>query len=98
MCTAVEWRGRWAGSGFGKYNTESQTRAAKGSRLLQRRSTCLSMEEGHVTSWWSDILSVKLTLTYRIIDDRIEKSIKGKRIGHCVFAASLFIVQSLRQY
>ena len=30
---------------------------------------------------------------HRIIDDRIEKSIKGSRIGHCVFAASIFKVQ-----
>ena len=35
---------------------------------------------------------------HRIIDDRIEKSIKGRRIGHCAFAASIFKVQRLRQY
>ena len=35
---------------------------------------------------------------HRIIDDRIEKSKKGRRIGHCVFAASIFKVQRLRQY
>ena len=34
----------------------------------------------------------------RIIDDRIEKSIKERRIGHCAFAASIFKVQRLRQY
>ena len=30
---------------------------------------------------------------HRIIDDRIEKSIKGGRIGHNEFAASIFKVQ-----
>ena len=35
---------------------------------------------------------------HRIIDDRIEKSIKGRRIGHCAFPASIFKVQRLRQY
>ena len=35
---------------------------------------------------------------HRIIDDRIEKSIKGRRIGHYAFAASIFKVQRLRQY
>ena len=28
--------------------------------------------------------------THRIIDDKIEKSIKGRRIGHCAFAVSIF--------
>ena len=36
--------------------------------------------------------------THRIVDDRIEKSIKGRRIGHWAFAASIFKVQRLRQY
>ena len=35
---------------------------------------------------------------HKIIDDRIEKSIKGRRIGHYAFAASIFKVQRLRQY
>ena len=33
---------------------------------------------------------------HRIIDDRIEKRKKGRRIGHCAFAASIFKVQRLR--
>ena len=37
-------------------------------------------------------------LCHRIIDDGIEKSIKGRRIGHCAFAASIFKMQRLRQY
>ena len=39
-----------------------------------------------------------LQFYHRIIDDRIEKSIKGRRIGHCAFAASIFKVQRLCQY
>ena len=35
---------------------------------------------------------------HRIIDDRIEKSIKERQIGHCTFAASIFKVQRLCQY
>ena len=34
---------------------------------------------------------------HRIVDDRIEKSVKGRRIGHCTFATSIFKVQRLRQ-
>ena len=30
--------------------------------------------------------------------DRIEKCMKGRRIGHCAFAASIFKVLRLRQY
>ena len=29
--------------------------------------------------------SLVVKAKHRIIDDRIEKSIKGRRIGHCVF-------------
>ena len=36
--------------------------------------------------------------THRIIIDRMENSIKGSRIWHCAFAASIFKVQRLRQY
>ena len=35
---------------------------------------------------------------HRIIDDRIEKSIKERQIGHCVFAESICNVQRLCQY
>ena len=35
---------------------------------------------------------------HRIKEDRIETSRKGRRIGHCAFAASIFRVQRLRQY
>ena len=31
-----------------------------------------------------------LRIYHRIIDDRIEKSIKGKRIGYSAFATSIF--------
>ena len=41
---------------------------------------------------------VDLGLQHRIIDDRIEKSKKGRRIGHSAFAESIFKVQRLRQY
>ena len=40
----------------------------------------------------------KVCVIHRIIDDRIEKSIKRRRIGHCTFAASIFKVQRLCQY
>ena len=33
-----------------------------------------------------------------IIDDRIEKSIKGRQIRHCVFATRIFKVQRLLKY
>ena len=36
--------------------------------------------------------------THRIIIDRMENGIKGSRIWHCAFAASIFKVQRLRQY
>ena len=42
--------------------------------------------------------AASLELFHRIIDDRIEKSIKGRQIGHCAFASSIFKVQRLRQY
>ena len=42
-------------------------------------------------------ISIIQCLGHIIIDDRIEKSIKGRRIGHCAFAASIFKVQRLRQ-
>ena len=35
---------------------------------------------------------------HRIIIDRTENGIKGSRIWHCAFAASIFKVQRLRQY
>ena len=35
---------------------------------------------------------------HRIKDDRMENSLKGRRIWHCAFAASIFKVQRLRQY
>ena len=38
-----------------------------------------------------------LVRIHRIIDDRMEESIKGRQIGHCTFAASIFKVQRLRQ-
>ena len=41
--------------------------------------------------------AASLELFHRIIDDRIEKSIKGRQIGHCAFATSIFKVQRLRQ-
>ena len=42
--------------------------------------------------------SIPFCPDHRIIDDRIEKNIKGRRIGHCAFAASIFKVQRFHQY
>ena len=52
----------------------------------------------NIENWNIYIHGCNLCCDHRIIDDIIEKSIKGRRIGHCEFAASIFKVQRLRQY
>ena len=53
--------------------------------------------------FWAEVLcSVHIKIVmgdkHRIINDRIEKSIKERGLGHCAFAASIFKVHRLHQY
>ena len=46
----------------------------------------------HFARFLEPNIVIGLRANHRIIDDRIEKSIKGRRIGHCAFATSIFKV------
>ena len=43
-------------------------------------------------------MDLYLSVSHRIIDDRMEKCKNGRRVVDCAFAACIFKAQRLRQY